>query len=94
MVSNEELRQYIKELKDELPKYLVDICKHNTILFKINQLETLLWYRENEGDVDGFMTKILKYSNKFVYDKDLYKMGVFNSYLLYKNRQIENSNTN
>ena len=93
MVSNKELRQYIKELQDDFPKCLADIDKHY-INFKINQLNALLWYRKNEGDVDGFMTKILKYSNKFVYDKDLDKMGVFNSYILYKNRQIENSNTN
>ena len=83
MVSNKELRQYIKELQDDFLKCLADIDK-DTINFRINQLETLLWYRENEGDVDGFMTKILKLSNKFVYDKDLDKMGVFNSFVLYK----------
>jgi hypothetical protein len=93
MVSNKELREYIKELKDEHPNCLADIDKHY-INLKINQLDALLWYRENEGNVDGFMKKIFKYSNKFVYDKELDKMGVFNSYLLYKNQKIQNSTTN
>jgi hypothetical protein len=93
MVSNKELQQYIKELKDDFPKCLADIDK-DTINFRINQLDALLWYRENEGDVDGFMKKIFKYSNKVVYDKELEKMGVFNSYFLYKEQQIQNSNTN
>jgi len=61
MASNEDLLEWIEHLKNDL---FINPQLHNMeyyndrINIPIKEIEAVLWYRENKGNVGGFMKKL------------------------------------
>jgi len=75
MASNEDLLGWIEHLKNDL---LINPQLHNMgyyndlINIRIKEIEAVLWYRENEGDIDGFIKK-LGYESRLAQRSGLYE---------------------